>query len=167
MIDLDEGIHALQNLDAQGRKALVLAGELWKEIYRDENQHGPASHIVSRYLTELGELSEEGRELRRRLDEALDGREAAEALLDRERWQHSLHHREPLTPPCWDDERIDLLETEVRRLRRLLKSAREGEHVAVDRMQQARLRTEAAEQRCEALRSELRAVSHWQGKGQP
>ena len=44
----------------QGRKALVLAGKLWEEIYRDENQHVPASHIVSRYLTELSERSQAG-----------------------------------------------------------------------------------------------------------
>ena len=85
MFDLDEGFHALQNLDAEGRKALVLAGKLWEEIYRDEHQHVPASFIVNRYLAELSERSEEVRVLRERLDDALDGREAAESQLERVR----------------------------------------------------------------------------------
>ena len=132
MFDLDEGFHALQNLDAEGRKALVLAGKLWKEIYRDEHQHVPASHIVNRYLTELSELSEEVRELRRRLDDALDctrrppRRSRAEkvralathwGLDDRTRpslvdWRPHCR-REPRTSPPWDDERTDQLEEEV------------------------------------------------------
>ena len=43
------------------------------------------------------------------------------------------------------EERIDLLEEEVRRLQRESKAAREAQFVAIDRMQQERARTKAAE----------------------
>ena len=163
MFDLDEGFYALQNLDAQGRKALVLAGKLWEEIYRDENQHVPASHIVNRYLTELSERSQQARELRERLADVLDSREQAELRADRAEsmlekvralatsWgladeldqalaQWPTHCRR-LTFPPWDDDRIDRLNAEIQRLRRESKAAREAQFVAIEKMKQERART--------------------------
>ena len=77
MVDLDEGFHALQSLDSEGRKALKLAGKIWEEVYGDEREHTPAP-LTRRYLSELAESSEQVRELRGRLDDVLDSREQAE-----------------------------------------------------------------------------------------
>ena len=111
----------------------------------------PVTPLTRRYLAELSERSEQLRDLRARLDDVLDSREKAElraeqaeALLEKAHW-HSLHHHEPRSPVPWDDERIDLLEEEVRRLQRESKAAREAQFVAIDRMQQERARTKAAE----------------------
>ncbi len=35
MFDLDEAFHALEELDGQGRKALVLCEQIWQEVHRD------------------------------------------------------------------------------------------------------------------------------------
>ena len=130
----------------------------------------PVTPLTKRYLAELSERGEEVRELRERLDDALDSREVAElraeqakALLEKAHW-HSLHHHEPHSPVPWDDERIDLLEEEVRRLQRESKAAREAQFVAIDRMQQERARTKAAERERDALQAKLRALH---GKGRP
>ena len=178
MFDLDEGFHALQNLDAQGRKALVLAGKLWEEIYRDENQHVPASHIVSRYLTELAERSEEVRALRKRLDDVLDSREQAEiraeraesvlqkarALatswglddeLDRELAGWRPHCRR--IPPPKDHERPDRRDAELLSLRGRLRAAREAENVAVGEVEAMRDRMTKA---VEAERRAFRIAEH-------
>ena len=53
------------------------------------------------------------------------------------------------------EERIDLLEEEVRRLQRESKAAREAQFVAIDRMQQERLRAETAEAEVGRLRAQL------------
>jgi predicted nucleic acid-binding Zn-ribbon protein len=131
VFDLDEGFHALQNLDAQGRKALVLAGKLWKEVYRDEGQHRPATFLVSRYLTELSELSKEVRELRRRLDDALDDRERLEIDGSRER------------------------DRELRELRRQLEQATEAQRRAWSRAAHERERAEQAELQRDHLTAEI------------
>jgi hypothetical protein len=166
MFDLDEAFHALEGLDSQGRKALMLAGKLWEEIYRDEHQHVPTP-LTRRYLTELSERTEEIRVLRERLDVVLDSREEAElraeqaeSLLEKARaWATSwgLDTKLDLTLAHWrphcrrqprsfvHEERIDLLEEEVRRRQRESKAAREAQFVAIDRMQHERARTKAAE----------------------
>src|SRR5450759_2793753 len=110
----------------------MLAGKLWQEIYRDEHQHVPAS-LTRRYLAELAERSEEVSELRRRLDDALDGREAAESQLERVRalathWGLDTELDRALAdwrPHCRrqprsfvHEERIDQLNAEVQSLRR-------------------------------------------------
>jgi hypothetical protein len=48
VLDLDEAFFALEQLDAQGRKALVLAGMMWEELYRD----ALAQADKSKYLLE-------------------------------------------------------------------------------------------------------------------
>jgi hypothetical protein len=80
--------------------------------------------------------------------------EQAEALLE--------HHRQPRS--FAHEERIDLLEEEVRRLRRESKAAREAEYVAIHKMKQERLRAEAAERKCDVLRSEVRALYYRKGR---
>jgi hypothetical protein len=120
----------------------------------------PVTPLTRRYLAELSERSEEVRELRERLDDALDGREAAESQLERVRalaahWgldtelDLALAHWRPhcrRQPRSFvHEERIDLLEEEVRRLQRESKAAREAQFVAIDRMQQERFRAKAAE----------------------
>ena len=159
MLDLDEAFHALEGLDEQGRKALRLAERVWRELHGDP-QGRPPSLIANRYLAELSERSEEVRELRERLDDALDGREAAESQLEKVRalaahWGLDTELDRALAdwrPHCRrqprsfvHEERIDLLEEEVRRLQRESKAAREAQFVAIDRMQQERARTKAAE----------------------
>ena len=117
--------------------------------------------LTSLLQTLLLEQRSETSELRERLDEALDGREAAESLLEKVRawatnwglddelaltlagWR-SHCRRQPRTPPSWDDDRIDLLEEDVRRLRRELKAAREAEYVAIEKMKQEHDRTTKA-----------------------
>jgi hypothetical protein len=54
VFDLDGAFHALEHLDAQGRKTLMLAGRLWEEIYRDEQRQGPTP-LTRRCLTGLSE----------------------------------------------------------------------------------------------------------------
>jgi len=187
VFDLDEAFHALEGLDAQGRKALVLAGRLWEEIYRDEHQPD-RTPLTRRYLAELAERREEVLELRRRLDNVLDSREKAEiraehaesmlaktrALathwgldteLDRALADWRPHcRRQPRSPLSWDDEHIDLLEEEVRRLQRESKAAREAQFVAVDRMQQERARTKVAERERDELRAEVRWLRYPKGR---
>ena len=72
--------------------------------------------------------------------------------------------RQPRSPLSWDDEHIDQLNAKVQSLRRESKAAREAQFVAIDRMQQERARTKAAEQKCEVLRSELRALYYRKGR---
>lgn len=172
MFDLDEAFHALAELDSQGRKALVLAGKLWEEIYRDENQHVPASHIVSRYLTELAERSEQVRVLRKRLDDVLDSREGAEMRAERAeslieqvrawgaRWgiddelDRVLADWRPhcrRIPPPKDRERPDRRDAELLSLRGQLRAAREAENVAVGEVEAMR------DQMTKAVEAERRA----------
>ena len=196
MFDLDESFHALQSLNAEGRKALALADKIWAEVHGDALSRAdqaeyllrrlnrkatdlglgfdldremrewellrrhPVTPLTKRYLAELSERTEEIRELRERLDDALDGREAAESQLERVRalaahW--GLDTELDLTLAHWrphcrreprsfvHEERIDLLEEEVRRLQRESKAAREAEYVAIAKMQQERARTKTAE----------------------
>lgn len=196
MFDADQALHALEQLDGQGRLALQLAGKIHEEVHGDAlsradqaeyllrrlNQKAtdlglsfdldremrewellrrhPVTPLTRRYLAELSERSEEVRELRERLDDALDGREAAESQLERVRalathWGLDTELDRALAdwrPHCRrqprsfvHEERIDLLEEEVRRLQRESKAAREAQFVAIDRMQQERARTKAAE----------------------
>src|SRR5674476_769458 len=196
MFDADQALHALEQLNAEGRKALALADKIWAEVHGDAlsradqaeyllrrlNQKAtdlgvgfdldremrewellrrhPVTPLTKRYLAELAERSEEVSELRRRLDDALDGREAAESQLERVRalathWGLDTELDRALAdwrPHCRrqprsfvHEERIDLLEEEVRRLQRESKAAREAEYLAIDRMQQERARTKAAE----------------------
>jgi polyhydroxyalkanoate synthesis regulator phasin len=215
MFDLDESFHALQSLDSEGRKALVLAGKVWQEVHGDAlsrvdqaeyllsrlnrlatdlgldfdldrekrawellRRH-PVTPLTKRYLAELSELTEEVRVLRERLADALDGREAAESQLERVRalathWGLDTELDRALAdwrPHCRrqprsfvHEERIDLLEEEVRRLQRESKAAREAEYLAIDRMKQERARAEAAEQKCNVLRSEIRALYYRRGR---
>jgi hypothetical protein len=130
----------------------------------------PVTPLTRRYLTQLSERTEEVRELRERLDDALDSREQAEiraeqaeALLEKAHWR-SHCRRQPRSPLPWDDERIDQLNAEVQLLRRQLKAAREAEYVAIAKMQQERARAEAAEQKCDVLRSEVRALYYRKGR---
>ena len=160
----------------QGRKALVLAGKLWEEIYRDENQHVPASHIVSRYLAELSERSQQARELRERLDDALDSREQAEiraekaeSLVEKMRaWiaRWGLATELDLEMPCRrpdrprkpsspHHDRPDERDAELLLLRRQLSAAREAEHRAFRIAEHERDRAVAAEAKCDELRDEI------------
>jgi len=174
MFDLDEGFHALQNLDAEGRKALVLAGKLWEEIYRDEHQHVPAS-LTRRYLAALSERTEEARELRVRLDDVLDSREQAELRAEKAeslaeelrawiaRWglateldlampcRHPDGRREPSSP---HHERPDQRDAEVL-LRTQLTAAREAERRAFRIAEHERDRALGAEQLIDTLRDEV------------
>ena len=174
MFDLDEGFHALQNLDLEGRKALVLAGKLWEEIYRDEHQHVPAP-LTDRYLTELSGRAEEVRDLKRRLDDVLDSREKAEiraekaeSLLAKTRaWVTSwglsteldleMRHWRPhcrRAPSSPQQERPDQHDAEGL-LRRQLNAAREAEHRAFRIAEHERDRAVAAEQKIDELRDEV------------
>ena len=159
MFDADQALHALEQLDDQGRLALQLAGKLWAEIYGGTSER-PLTPLTRRYLAELSQRSEEVRELRERLEDALDGREAAESQLERVRalaahWGLDTELDRALAdwrPHCRrqprsfaHEERIDLLNAEVQSLRRESKAAREAQFVAIDRMQQERARTKAAE----------------------
>lgn len=182
MFDLDEGFHALQNLDAQGRKALVLAGKLWEEIYRDENQHVPASHIVNRYLTELSERSQQARELRERLSDVLDSREQAEiraeeaeSLVEKmrawiARWglateldlemPYRLPDR-PHEPSSTHRDRPDECDAELLLRHRQLSAAREAERRAFRIAEHERDRALGAERRVDELHDEVsRLRSH-------
>jgi len=196
VFDADQALHALEQLDAQGRLALQLVGKIHEEVHGDAlsradqaeyllrrlNQKAtdlglgfdldremrawellrrhPVTPLTGRYLTALAERTEEVRELRERLDDALDGREAAESQLERVRalathWGLDTELDRALAdwrPHCRrqprsfaHEERIDRLEEEVRRLQRESKAAREAQFVAIDRMQQERARTKAAE----------------------
>jgi len=196
VFDLDESFHALQSLNAEGRKALALADKIWAEVHGDALSRAdqaeyllrrlsqkaadlgldfdldrekrawellrrhPVTPLTRRYLAELSELTEEVRVLRERLADALDGREAAESQLERVRalathWGLATELDRALAdwrPHCRrqprsfvHEERIDLLEEEVRRLQRESKAAREAQFVAIDRMQQERARTKTAE----------------------
>jgi hypothetical protein len=166
----DQAEYLLRRLN---RKAtdLGLGFDLAREMREWEllRRH-PVTPLTKRYLTELSERTEEVRELRERLDDALDSREQAElraeqaeALLEKAHW-HSLHHHEPRSPVPWDDERIDLLEEEVRRLQRESKAAREAQFVAIDRMQQERSRAKTAERERDALQAELRSLRYRKGR---
>jgi hypothetical protein len=95
------------------------------------------------------------RELRERLDDVLDSREQAEiraeraeALLEKERWQHYLHHREPRSPRRG---RPDERDAELLLLRRQLSAAQEAEFVAIGEVEAMRART------AKALEAEHRA----------
>ena len=215
MFDLDESFHALQSLNAEGRKALALADKIWAEVHGDALSRAdqaeyllsrlnrlatdlgldfdldrekrawellrrhPVTPLTKRYLAELSERTEEVRELRERLDDALDGREAAESQLEKVRalaahWGLDTELDRALAdwrPHCRrqprsfvHEERIDLLEEEVRRLQRESKAAREAQFVAIDRMQQERARTKAAEQERDELRAEVRWLRHPKGR---
>jgi len=121
MFDADQALHALEQLDGQGRLALQLAGKIHEEVHGDAlsradqaeyllrrlNQKAtdlglsfdldremrewellrrhPVTPLTRRYLAELSERSEEVRELRERLDDALDGRGDAESMLAKTR----------------------------------------------------------------------------------
>ena len=208
MFDADQALHALEQLDGQGRLALQLAGKIHEEVHGDAlsradqaeyllrrlNQKAtdlglsfdldremrewellrrhPVTPLTRRYLAELSERSEEVRELRERLDDALDGRGDAESMLAKTRalathwgldteldraladWRPHCR-RQPRSPLPWDDERIDQLDAEVQLLRRELKTARETEFVAIDKMKQARIRAETAEAEVGRLRAQL------------
>ena len=180
MFDLDEAFHCLQTLDVRGRKALRLCDLMWQEIHDAAGGH-PPNPLTRRYLAELSERTEEVRVLRERLADALDGREAAESQLERVRalathwgldteldraladWRPHCR-RQPRSPLSWDDERIDQLNAKVQSLRRESKAAREAQFVAIDRMQQERLRAEAAEGKAAELRSEVRALYYRKGR---
>ena len=215
MFDADQALHALEQLDAQGRLALQLAGKIYEEIHGDALSRAdqaeyllsrlnrlatdlgldfdldrekrawellrrhPVTPLTKRYLAEFAERSEEVRELRERLDDALDGREAAESQLEKVRalaahWGLDTELDRALAdwrPHCRrqprsfvHEERIDLLEEEVRRLQRESKAAREAEYVAIDKMMRERARAEAAEQKCDVLRSEVRALYYRKGR---
>jgi hypothetical protein len=179
VFDYDEAFHALEHLDEQGRQALKLAGRLWEAIYRDEQRQNPTP-LMGRYLAELSERTEEVRELHERLDDVLDSREKAElraeraeALLEKERWQHYLHHREPRSP---QRERPDERDAELLLLRRQLSAAEEAEFVAIGAVEAMRARMAkaidgerrafriaehqrdralGAEQQCDELRDEI------------
>src|SRR5665647_1773204 len=84
VFDLDEAFHCLQTLDVRGRKALRLCDLMWQEIHDAAGGH-PPNPLTRRYLAELSERTEEVRVLRERLDDALDGREAAESMLAKTR----------------------------------------------------------------------------------
>jgi len=178
VFDLDEAFHCLQTLDVRGRKALRLCDLMWQEIHDAAGGH-PPNPLTRRYLAELSERTEEVRVLRERLADALDGREAAESQLERVRalathWGLDTELDRALAdwrPHCRrqprsfvHEERIDLLEEEVRRLQRESKAAREAQFVAIDRMQQERLRAEAAEGKAAELRSEVRALYYRKGR---
>lgn len=213
MFDLDESFHALQSLNAEGRKALALAGKIHEEIHGDAlsradqaeyllrrlNQlatdlglgfdldrekrewellrRHPVTPLTRRYLTKLSERTEQIRVLRERLDDVLDSREQAEiraeqaeSQLERVRalathWGLDTELDRALAdwrPHCRrqprsfvHEERIDRLEEEVQRLQRESKAAREAEYVAIDRMQQERIRAETAEAEVGRLRAQL------------
>lgn len=166
MFDLDEGFHAMQNLDSEGRKALKLAGKVWEEVYGDVRDHAPAP-LTRRYLSELSERTEQVRVLRDGLNDVLDSREAAELraeaaelLLEKVRawatsWSLSTEldmelarwrshcRREPRSP---HRERPDKRDAELLLLRRHLGAAREAESVAIGEVQAMRNRmTKAVE----------------------
>ena len=215
MFDADQALHALEQLDGQGRLALQLAGKIHEEVHGDALSRAdqaeyllsrlnrlatdlgldfdldrekrawellrrhPVTPLTKRYLTALAERSEEVRVLRERLDDALDGREAAESQLEKVRalaahWGLDTELDRALAdwrPHCRrqprsfvHEERIDLLEEEVRRLQRESKAAREAEYVAIDKMMRERARAEAAEQKCDVLRSEVRALYYRKGR---
>jgi len=215
VFDADQALHALEQLDAQGRLALQLADKIWAEVHGDALSRAdqaeyllsrlnrlatdrglgfdldremrawellrrhPVTPLTGRYLTALAERTEEVRELRERLDDALDGREAVESQLEKVRalaahWGLDTELDRAVAdwrPHCRrqprsfvHEERIDLLEEEVRRLQRESKAAREAQFVAIDRMQQERLRAEAAEGKAAELRSEVRALYYRKGR---
>ena len=130
--------------------------------------------LTSLLQTLLLEERSQSSVLRERLDEALDGRETAESLVEKVRaWATSWGlddeltltlagwrshcRRQPRTSPPWDDERIDQLEEEVRRRQRESIAAREAEVVAIEKMQQERARTAKA---LEAERRAFRIAEH-------
>ena len=169
MFDYDEAFHDLEQLDSRGRQALKLAGKVWEEIYGGGRERRPFP-LSARYLAELSERSEQVRVLRERLADALDGRETAESVLEKVRalathWGLDTELDRALAdwrPHCRrqprsfvHEERIDLLEEEVRRLQRESKAAREAQFVAIDRMRQARIRAETAEAEVGRLRAQL------------
>jgi hypothetical protein len=130
VLDLDEAFFALEQLDGEGRKALVLCGQIWEETYRSavlraekaewlqqrvhqwasgwgltfdtskaaahwEAEHDRPVPVLGIHLQALlSQRREEIDELRKRLDEALDGREQAEIRADQaERALLHLRHK--------------------------------------------------------------------------
>ena len=146
------------------------------------------SELTSLYRKLLAKQIAEISRLHERLDDVLDSREKAELRADQAELQlqkgaclgyelgrrcrvrpgpgamaHPLSPQPPSSPP-WDDDRIDQLEDEVRRRQRESIAAREAECVAIGKMQQERLRAEAAEKMGDELRSEIRALYY---RGRP
>jgi len=153
VFDLDEAFHCLQTLDVRGRKALRLCDLMWQEIHDAAGGH-PPNPLTRRYLAELSERTEEVRVLRERLDDALDGREAAESMLAKTRalathwgldteldraladWRPHCR-RQPRSP---HRQRPNERDAELLMLRRQLSAAREAENVAVGEIQAMRAR---------------------------
>src|SRR5450759_1980538 len=175
----DQAEYLLRRLN-QKATDLGLSFDLDREMREWEllRRH-PVTPLTRRYLAELSERTAEVRVLRDRLADALDGREAAESQLERVRalathWGLDTELDRALAdwrPHCRrqprsfvHEERIDLLEKEVRRLQRESKAAREAQFVAIDRMQQERARTKAAEQERDELRAEVRWLRHPKGR---
>jgi hypothetical protein len=132
----------------------------------------PVTPLTRRYLAELSERSEEVRVLRERLADALDGREAAESQLERVRalathWGLDTELDRALAdwrPHCRrqprsfvHEERIDLLEEEVRRLQRESKAAREAQFMAIGEVEAMRARMTKA---VDAERRAFRIAEH-------
>ncbi|HEY5529970.1 MAG TPA: hypothetical protein VIL51_11075 [Thermoleophilia bacterium] len=144
--NLEDALTVIEQMGDQGRKAMLLAGLMWEEKWRETLARAERAEWlferIQKWSTDWGLC--------------FDVTKAAE------HWDQRYQHRTPVLVP-WHDARIEKRRQEIRELRLDLESARDAEERATTWALRERARAEAAESECDALMAEihrLRRVRH-------
>ena len=141
--ELEDAFTALEAMGDRGRKAMLLAGLMWEELWRE----AVARADKAEWLLERAEHRAEAWGVE------ITSPEVARV------WETRFRRETPVLVP-WHDARIEKRKQEMRELRESVEIARAAEERATKWALRERSRAETAESECEALMAE---IDHLQG----